>query len=237
MQIVIETLFNWDTKKQEPKGPGIFGTVVAFAPADEEQGRKTLHRHIQLWVKEFDEKLRKELFSDNKVDREESRARFQDYVDMIMSTTFGPELYVPPINLSNAVCTDASAQIFRDARHKELCKGIQGKVIQRGNENDLISPMALIEYSLNQWKKHALRDLKRTDRFDTTLPMDSARVDMAAYCYSYHMIGGSNRIYDEFWGDEKYVRHCYVTNLTCMNTVTVVLASRRLQNAGSYSLF
>ena len=64
MQIVIETLFNWDTTNQEAKGPGIFGTVVAFAPADEEQGRKTLHRHIQLWVKEFDQKLRKELFSD-----------------------------------------------------------------------------------------------------------------------------------------------------------------------------
>ena len=52
MQIVIETLFNWDTKKQEAKGPGIFGTVVAFAPADEEQGRKTLHRQTishSLW--------------------------------------------------------------------------------------------------------------------------------------------------------------------------------------------
>ena len=36
MQIVIETLFNWDTQKQVAKGPGIFGTVVAFAPADEE---------------------------------------------------------------------------------------------------------------------------------------------------------------------------------------------------------
>ena len=203
MQIVIETLFNWDTTNQEAKGPGIFGTVVAFAPADEEQGRKTLHRHIQLWVKEFDQKLRKELFSDNKVDRDEARAKFQDYVDMIMSTTFGPDLYVPPINFSNAVCTDASPQIFRDARHKELCKGIEGKVIQRGDEKDRISPMVLIEYSLKQWKKHALRDAKRTDRFDTALPMDSARVDIAAYCYSYHMIGGSNRIDDEFWGDEK----------------------------------
>ena len=62
MQIVIETLFNWDTQKQVAKGPGIFGTVVAFAPADEEQGRKTLHRHIQLWVKEIDQGLRKSIF-------------------------------------------------------------------------------------------------------------------------------------------------------------------------------
>ena len=62
MEIVIETLFNWDTKKQKAKGPGIFGTVVAFAPADEEQGRKTLHRHIQIWVKEIDMNLRRDLF-------------------------------------------------------------------------------------------------------------------------------------------------------------------------------
>ena len=62
MQIVIETLFNWDTKKREAKGPGIFGTVVVFAPADKEQGRKTLHCHIQIWVKEINQKLRKELF-------------------------------------------------------------------------------------------------------------------------------------------------------------------------------
>ena len=63
MQIVIKTLFNWDTKKQEAKGTGIFGTVVAFAPENEEQGCKTLHRHIQIWVKEIYQKLRKELFS------------------------------------------------------------------------------------------------------------------------------------------------------------------------------
>ena len=65
MQIVIETLFNWDTKNQVAKGPGIFGTVVPFAPADEEQGRKTLHRHIQIWVKEINQKLRKDLFQDD----------------------------------------------------------------------------------------------------------------------------------------------------------------------------
>ena len=60
MDIVIETLFNWDTKKQVAKGPVIFGTAVAFAPADKEQSLKTLHRHIQIRVKEIDQKLRKD---------------------------------------------------------------------------------------------------------------------------------------------------------------------------------
>ena len=38
--------------------------------------QQIFNKTIQLWVKEFDEKLRKELFYDNKVDREEASARF-----------------------------------------------------------------------------------------------------------------------------------------------------------------
>ena len=52
MQILTECLLRWDTKTQTAKGKGILGTVVAFAGADEEQGRKTLHQHWQIWVKE-----------------------------------------------------------------------------------------------------------------------------------------------------------------------------------------
>ena len=43
MQILTECLLKWDTKTQTSKGKGILGTVIAFAGADEEQGRKTLH--------------------------------------------------------------------------------------------------------------------------------------------------------------------------------------------------
>jgi hypothetical protein len=42
MQILTECLLKWDTKTQTSKGKGILGTVIAFAGADEEQGRKTL---------------------------------------------------------------------------------------------------------------------------------------------------------------------------------------------------
>ncbi len=36
MQILTECLLKWDTKTQSSKGKGIFGTVIAFAGADEE---------------------------------------------------------------------------------------------------------------------------------------------------------------------------------------------------------
>ena len=65
VQIVIESLFQWDIKAQKAKGPGVLGTLLAYAPADEEQGRKTLHMHMQIWVKEVDQKLRDDLFHEN----------------------------------------------------------------------------------------------------------------------------------------------------------------------------
>ncbi len=54
MQILTECLLKWDTKTQSSKGKGILGTVIAFAGADEEQGRKTLHQHWQIRVIEID---------------------------------------------------------------------------------------------------------------------------------------------------------------------------------------
>jgi hypothetical protein len=58
MQILTECLLRWDTKTQTAKGKGILGTVIAFVGADEEQGRKTLHRHWQIWVKEINQTVR-----------------------------------------------------------------------------------------------------------------------------------------------------------------------------------
>ncbi len=53
MQILIECLLKWDIKTKSSTGKGILGTALAFAGANEEQGCKTLHRHWQIWVKEF----------------------------------------------------------------------------------------------------------------------------------------------------------------------------------------
>ena len=56
MQIVIECLLNWDMSTNCSKGPGIFGETIAFARADEEQGRGSLHGHWQIWIKELSQK-------------------------------------------------------------------------------------------------------------------------------------------------------------------------------------
>ncbi len=50
-------MLRWDTKTQSSKGKGILGTVLAFTGADEEQGRKTVHQHWQIWVQELNQTL------------------------------------------------------------------------------------------------------------------------------------------------------------------------------------
>eukprot|EP00957_Ditylum_brightwellii_P205481 15344066-Ditylum_brightwellii.AAC.1 len=50
MQIAAESLIviGWDPKKQAGQ-PGLFGVPIAYSRTDEEQGRKTLHSHWQIW--------------------------------------------------------------------------------------------------------------------------------------------------------------------------------------------
>ena len=183
------------TKKA--RGPGIFGTTVAFAAGDEEQGRKTLHRHIQLWIKGVDQKLRRNLFHENESIRQEERHKFQQYIDKIMSACFGPDLVIP----DDKQYTDSNAQTFRDARHKNLCKDVGGKIIQSDSSNSTKTPMDLFTYSLETWKESEKYDHNDERRPDTNPTPE--RIDMAAYCHSYNMPGGSNPVDDPFWGDKK----------------------------------
>ena len=202
MNIVIESLFQWDIKNQKSKGPGIFGTTVAFAPADEEQGRKTLHRHIQLWIKEIDHKLRSELFATDSKIRTEARKRFQEYIDKIMCANYGVDLEIPtssypssPVQMPGDLYQDASSQTFRNARHEDTSVTISGRVIESKQSLTLISPDAIIERVLQYWKN--------TNRPDTCLPPTKEKLDQAAYLFSYHMPGGCNQLNDDFWGNQR----------------------------------
>jgi Helitron helicase-like domain at N-terminus len=54
MKIFLEHFLGWDEKThQYVTGSGIFGTVEAWSIVTEEQGRKTLHGHCLVWLKEW----------------------------------------------------------------------------------------------------------------------------------------------------------------------------------------
>ena len=58
MRIIVEEFLGWDRKKKKnKKNTGIFGDVEAYVVATEEQGRKTLHGHILVWIRDWDQIL------------------------------------------------------------------------------------------------------------------------------------------------------------------------------------
>ncbi len=212
MQFFVECLLQWDPKKQKAKGKGIVGTVLAFAPADEEQGRKTLHSHWQIWTEELNQEKRDGLFSNDKEEREKARKDFCRHIDEIMNATYGSELTVTHMCKQNDVDTPVTGsvqdifqekedQVLRNGRHKNLCHDIGGKVMECRECKSEVSTTDIVKLSLESCRQRVLND--GTDsRPDCNLPMSSERMDMAAYTYSYHMDGGCIEEKDPFWGNK-----------------------------------
>ncbi len=141
MQIVVECMLRWDIKKKTSKGKGILGTVLAFFAADEEQGRKTLHRHWQTWVKEIDETLRNCLFHEDYTARDIARRTFCKQIDNVLTASHGSEFcithkckkegndFINKQDISEVIFEEWDPYIFRCARHKELCVDIEGHAL------------------------------------------------------------------------------------------------------------
>ena len=87
IDILINKLIGWDIKQQ--KGyPGIFGTPIAYGLPIEEQGRKTLHAHILIWIKYFST-VRNLLFSYDDEIRVKAKNEIIRYVDKVMCSSYG----------------------------------------------------------------------------------------------------------------------------------------------------
>jgi hypothetical protein len=63
------------------KGEGIFGTVIAFAPAHEEQGRRSLHSHWQIWTEDLSPQVCEDLWNS---DRNICRSRGKLFIVTLM---------------------------------------------------------------------------------------------------------------------------------------------------------
>jgi hypothetical protein len=94
MQILIECMLRWDIKKKTSKGKGILGTVLAFFAANEEQGRKTLHCHWQIWVKEINKTLRNCLFHEDDTLRYIARKTICKQIDNVITASYGTEFCI-----------------------------------------------------------------------------------------------------------------------------------------------
>ena len=73
-------------KETTGKGKGIFTTVLAFAPAHEEQCRRTLHLHWQIWTEDLSPQVREDLWNSHRNICKKSREAFYCNIDEVMTS-------------------------------------------------------------------------------------------------------------------------------------------------------
>ena len=129
MDIVKKVLIGWNHKtKQGSKG--IFGIPIAYVDACEEQGRKTLHSHMNIWIKDFN-KVQEAIFSKNQTVQEAAKTELEDYFKLISEATLGDLDFTDISNnvksLNNTL-ESPEDQHLRNMRHKIHCRTMQGFV-------------------------------------------------------------------------------------------------------------
>ena len=118
---MINKLIGWDTKQQKGH-PGIFGTPIAYGLPIEEQGRKTLHAHILIWIKDFSS-LRNSLFSNDDVTRDKAKREIIKYVDKVMCSSYGNlKISLDTVDMEMNKCGEAN-DILRSVSNQKLRNG------------------------------------------------------------------------------------------------------------------
>jgi hypothetical protein len=154
-ELVIKHLLNWDDEKEESAGVGLFGDLLAWCLATEEQGRKTLHGHYLLFVKNWmrmmeilqKRSLQQETRNEQKLlydktkqnackffDHVCSARLFKEFESSVGVLSSQPVFYHP--NCRSQRCEGemrftiepSSDQHIREMRHKEKCYEHGGSV-------------------------------------------------------------------------------------------------------------
>ena len=90
LEILLSEVIGWDMKHNCPNGKdGFFGIPEALSFAVEEQGRKTLHVHMSIWIRAYKE-LKKQLFFGNLRQKRDAKGELQAYNEHICSTSLFP---------------------------------------------------------------------------------------------------------------------------------------------------
>lgn len=86
LEILVEEVVGWSMKENRPtEKPGLFGVCEAFCMAVEEQGRKTLHAHMTIWIKGY-KALQKTMFFGRQKEKAVAERTVQAYYDRFAST-------------------------------------------------------------------------------------------------------------------------------------------------------
>jgi len=150
MTLVIKHMLQWDETKQSSTGQGCFGELLAWCLATEEQGRKTLHGHFLLFLKNWQPLMRLVQLRDRESDSSNAQRELTKFCANISSAQLFADFESPngllcehsPFRHDNCVywrgikrrrlfpCANVDDQVLRDMRHKKKCRiycGLIGK--------------------------------------------------------------------------------------------------------------
>ena len=200
LEILISKLICWDDKEAIGH-PGIFGEAEAYGVAIEEQGRKTLHGHILVWIKDFNT-LRNSLFDEDSVIKNKAKEEMLNYIEKIMNSSYGglhmtvdnkrnkessDEVYIKDNNnmrgvheahsaMADSLLNEVTAQKLRNMRHKDLCI-IEKGTIAIDDSKDEYSTVKIVNNSLKHWYKMSK---EKSTLCTNDFPMMKERQDI--YC-------------------------------------------------------
>jgi len=168
MQIVTECLIGWNTKTKTGR-VGVLGKPLAWSRTDEEQARKTLHAHWQIWIEYFND-CREALFSDDEEERKKARDMFIQYVDSVICASY-PDYTVAHVckvsdgkettqilrtqPVSDLFKESDDKNVLRKARHKDHCLIINCEVLNCKQCGKAYSPRQCMEMAIAHWRRNA----------------------------------------------------------------------------------
>ena len=178
MQIITECLIGWDPKKQSGS-QGVFGVPIAYSRTDEEQGRKTLHAHWQIWVELFNT-TRSALFHSDESKRRAARDALISYIDQVVCASYGTnfvvthncgagkELDCPPVTMPmHQILQEVEDKnVIRKAAHQDHCLDVKGKLLECKQCRESFSPSECITMGVNHLRRKQIPTPTARERDD-----------------------------------------------------------------------
>jgi len=161
MQIIMEALIGWDFKEGKQGFFGIFGEVLGWSDTTEEQGRKTLHSHILLFIALFD-RLITMLWSTSEEVRRKAKDELTKYIAQTMSSSYEivDEYYThekkgkehEELNsLCRIIPKVVPDQTLRNMRHERICHMLKGVIAKCDGCNKSFTSKELIWNAVMNW--------------------------------------------------------------------------------------
>ena len=172
IHLVIKHLFNWDLDKKKSNGVGIFAEICAFCLATEEQGRKSLHGHFLLFVRNWKhvldaiQRCSNELSQDKMTVKNASRQGKNLYMNACSACLFDD--FAPNMPLSRVpvfhhkdcrgkrrgdqmryTIVPVANQSIREMRHKQHCHRHEGRIASCAKCHKTFTANGIVSRAIN----------------------------------------------------------------------------------------